>query len=176
MTMHKWRRGLQFGIGGATAAIIVTGVAVALVGPARIWSTIAGPTDQGPVDFDRLTRSPSPNDALACSPGVCDDAAEIVLPVYAARPDTLLDRLDAVLFDGPLSGDAERVDDGTDPNRRRYVVRTRLMRFPDTLNAEARATDGGTALLLYSRSLLGRGDFGANAERLKRIAVALSGA
>ncbi|MCK5933712.1 MAG: DUF1499 domain-containing protein [Fulvimarina manganoxydans] len=176
MTRRRWRRGLQIGIGGATAAVIVTGVAVALVGPARIWSSIAGPADQGPVDFDRLARSPYPNDALACSRGVCGEAAEIVLPVYAAQPDTLLDRLDAVMFDGPLSGDAERVDDGTDPKRRRYVVRTKLMRFPDTLNAEARATDGGTALLLYSRSLLGRGDLGANAERLKRIAVALEGA
>ena len=72
-------------------------------------------------------------------------------------------------------GRAERVDDGRDPAYRRYVFRSPVFAFPDTLAARAVTEAGaGTALMLYSRSLLGRGDFGANRARLEGIVRALA--
>nr|WP_256477787.1 DUF1499 domain-containing protein [Aurantimonas marianensis] len=88
----------------------------------------------------------------------------MALPLYQDAPAALLDRLDAfVLADRNVT----RVDDGARPDYRRYVARTPVLRFPDTVDAEAIAGDGGTQLRLYSRSLLGHSDFGANAARLK---------
>lgn len=148
-----------------------------LIGPERIWSEVAGPADQGPADLEHLERRPSGNDALACTPEGCSPrmgAVDVPLPIYSQSPPQLLNRLDRLVLAGR---DVERVDDRTDPTYRRYVARTRLMRFPDTIDARAQTVDqAGTALLLYSRSLLGRGDMGANAARLREWASRLSGA
>ncbi|MCW2307207.1 DUF1499 domain-containing protein [Rhodobium gokarnense] len=137
----------------------------------RLWERIAGPADQGPAAFAKLTRRSSPNDALACSPGACAIKVDIELPFYAPEPEALLRRLDSIALDlRPV----DRVDGGARPDYRRYVFRTTLMRFPDTLDAEAEAIEEGkTALRLYSRSLLGRSDLGANRKRLEAIAARL---
>lgn len=160
---------------GALALVLAATVGgFFLYGPERLWANVAGPADQGPVDFARLSRSPTPNDALACSPGGCPSGdVDLALPVYPSAPADLMG-----LLDRTIGGDAsvERVDDGSQATRRRYVVRTPLMRFPDTVNAEATSIAGGTALRLYSRSLLGRGDFGANLARLRSWAAMIGAA
>ncbi|MBB4303701.1 uncharacterized protein (DUF1499 family) [Rhodobium orientis] len=137
----------------------------------RLWQRLAGPADQGPVKFASLQRRPTPNDALACSPGACAVKVDIELPFYAPGPDALLRRLDSIALDlRPV----DRVDGDARAGYRRYVFRTTLMRFPDTLDAEAEAIDEGkTALRLYSRSLMGRSDLGANRKRLEKIAARL---
>ena len=137
----------------------------------RLWQRLAGPADQGPVKFASLERRSSPNDALACSPGACAVKVDVDLPFYAPEPDALLRRLDSIALDlRPV----ERVDGDARPGYRRYVFRTALMRFPDTLDAEAEAIEEGkTALRLYSRSLLGRSDLGKNRKRLETIAARL---
>ncbi|MEH6718273.1 MAG: DUF1499 domain-containing protein [Aurantimonas endophytica] len=138
-----------------------------------LWTRLAGPADQGPVDFAHLQRRSVPNDALAASPGAASGKVDLALPVYADAPDALLRRLDAYVAG---DGNSERVDDRANPTYRRYVVRTRLLRFPDTVDAEALPAEGGGALLrLYARSQLGKGDFGANAKRLARWAAGLAG-
>ncbi|MEF2551053.1 DUF1499 domain-containing protein [Aurantimonas sp. A2-1-M11] len=137
-----------------------------------LWSRLAGPADQGPVDFAHLTRRTVPNDSLAASPGATTAKVDVTLPVYADGPDTVMRRLDAMLAD---DASAERVDDRTSSTYRRYVVRTRRLRFPDTVDVKATpAPDGGTLLLAYSRSLLGKGDFGSNRKRLARWAGGLA--
>ncbi|MAU98335.1 MAG: hypothetical protein CMP81_21045 [Fulvimarina sp.] len=161
------RRSLLFGVLGVTA---VAAAGFALVGPRRIWKWAGGPADQGPVDFATLTRRAVPNDALACSPGACSQRTDFDLPAFQTPPDVLMRRLDDIA----ASMAAERVDEGLDPLYRRYVFRSRVLGFPDTLNARASSTgDGETALRLYSRSLLGKGDFGANLRRLRQIADGL---
>lgn len=132
-------------------------------GPERLWEQVSGPADQGAVDFSALARRTTPNDALACSPGACNGAINLALPLYEDAPAALLDRLDAAVL---ADGNVTRVDDGARPDYRRYVARTPFLRFPDTIDAEALPGDGGTRLRLYSRSLLGRNDLGTNAARL----------
>ena len=51
----------------------------------------------------------------------------------------------------------------------RYVQRSRLMRYPDTINVKVVALpDGGSTVLIYSRSQLGRSDMGVNRARIER--------
>ena len=47
-----------------------------------------------------------------------------------------------------------------------WVARTRLMNFPDIVVGQVVEAEGGAGLVLYSRSLLGWSDLGANAARL----------
>ena len=85
-----------------------------------------------------------------------------------------MQRLDRTVLQDP---NVTRVDDGSRPTYRRYVARTPVMRFPDTIDAEASEATGSveaTVLRLYSRSLLGKGDLGANKDRLTKWASRLS--
>ncbi|MDY8107581.1 DUF1499 domain-containing protein [Fulvimarina sp. 2208YS6-2-32] len=160
----------------AAASVGILGVAAIgafwALGPAKVWR-VAGDPDQGSVDWDHLERSGTPNDSFVGSVGACATPADITLSAYNEPPDALIGRVDAVIRSGILSGDVQRVDDGQDRLARRYVVRTPTMGFPDTLNVAVRAIDGQSGLLLYSRSLLGRSDLGANEKRLMRIVEAL---
>lgn len=151
----------------ALAALAVGGFFA--VGPERIWARIAD-ADQGPVDVAHLRRRTVPNDSLACSTGFCARKADFALPVYAVAPSALMAALDAAVLADP---DVSRVDDGSRADYRRYVARTPIMRFPDTVDALAGPAGKGAGLVLYSRSLFGRGDWGANRERLEGWAKAL---
>jgi uncharacterized protein (DUF1499 family) len=129
----------------------------------RMWRSLCGPPDLGNVDFATLRRRVSPNDALACPTEFCPQARPdfeppvfplpaprlraIVSEVASARPDTIL------------------VQSG--PEQDRYLVRTRLMRFPDTVNVMViPRSENASTLALYSRSQIGRSDFGVNRRRL----------
>ena len=62
------------------------------------------------------------------------------------------------------------------PLHRRFVQRTRLMRYPDVIDAAVLAAESGATLALWSRSLVGRKDFGVNHARLTRWLAALTAA
>jgi uncharacterized protein (DUF1499 family) len=128
--------------------------------------------DIGPVDWATLTRHPTPNDALFCPASHCPRAKpDREPPVYALEPSALLARLKDV-----VRADANTAElyCGTDCGERaRLIQYTRLMRYPDTIDiAVFPATDGST-LAIYSRSLVGRGDFGVNRARIERWLAAL---
>lgn len=155
------------------AALIVVAAMLAFfsIGPERFWALAAGPADQGQVDPSRLARRDKPTDSLVCSPGLCAGRTDVLLPLYGQAPEALMRRLDAVVL-----ADARhltRVDDGSDPAYRRYVARTPMMRFADTIDARASPAAGGTGLMLYGRSQLGVGDWGVNLRRLQAWTAAL---
>ncbi len=61
----------------------------------------------------------------------------------------------------------ERFDDLSDTNRARYVVWSKVMRYPDTVQFQAIALENGkTGLIAYGRSQIGGYDFGVNYQRL----------
>jgi len=152
---------------GAAALIGVIVLAFVLVGRERSWELIAGSPDQGQYDFAAAQRSATPNDALACSPGLC------------AKPDFILEPVDdepaaaiATLVQKLLASDklARRVDDGSNPAIARLVAYSATMRFPDVIHLEARPlADGRTGLLAYSAAQLGKSDFGVNRARLEAL-------
>ncbi len=146
--------------------IAVTTVAVFLIlGPERIWG-LFGPADLGPVVFEQFERRTSPNDALACPPDVCHARSDLEPPVFAVSASDLRLAFAKVIASEPR---VTLVDvDETIPTER-YIQRSKLMRFPDTIVVRYFDRPGGrSTLALYSRSQLGRGDLGVNRARIER--------
>ncbi|MFE1600705.1 hypothetical protein [Methylobacterium sp. ID0610] len=124
-----------------------------------------GAPDLGPVDFARLRRSGA--DGLACPPDICRaapaDLAPPVFPVAGARLREILRRVaetdpDTILVFTDRWGEQDR-----------YVARSPVMRFPDTITAEVVGRgEGASTLALYSRSQIGAGLFSDNRARLAR--------
>lgn len=152
----------------AILLIAVAAVAALLIhGREETWQLVFGPSDLGAVDFRVLQRSAWPNDALACPRDFCPkSASDIVPPVYAVTADELDTALHAAVTLEPL---IDRVDTAPAKHASRYVQRSPLMRFPDTISV--RTIDLGprrSTLALYSRSKIGYSDLGANKARLER--------
>lgn len=150
---------------------LLSGIGLVIAGPERINAWIAGPADQGAVDFATLQRRQRPTDSLACSPNLCQIRVDLALPAYAEPPAALMQRLDRLVLADTVH--LVRVDDGSRPAYRRYVARSATFRFADTIDAEARSMVGGTGLAIYGRSQIGIGDWGVNRARQQGWAVGL---
>ncbi len=152
------------GVGGFIAIVLVgAGAAFLLVGPDRVWTTM-GPADLGQVAFETLERRKSPNDALACPADICVAKSDLMPPIYAVPKNALRTALGRVVASEP---DMEVVSAGGDAER--YIQRTRMMRFPDTIVVQYFDRPGGqSTLALYSRSQIGESDLGVNKARIER--------
>ncbi len=131
----------------------------------RVWQSLFGSPDLGAVDFRTLKRRTTPNDALACPQGFCPEAqADFEPPVFSLPAE----RLRALVPDMARSEpNTMLVHSG--PDQDRYLVRTRMMRFPDTVVVHVmELEENRSTLALYSRSQIGRSDFGVNKRRLER--------
>ncbi|WP_340162169.1 DUF1499 domain-containing protein [uncultured Hoeflea sp.] len=151
-------------------ALLLVGAVIAafiLYGRERSWELLAGSPDRGQRDFSNNQRSPTDNDALACSPGLCADPDFEIAP-FDDAPAIAIERLSQRLMKtDPL---ARRVDDRTDQSRARFVTYSPLMRFPDVIHLEARPLpDGRTGIMAYARAQLGKSDMGKNLERLRSL-------
>jgi hypothetical protein len=136
------------------------------IGPQNAWRALAGPPDMGRYDFTTLPRHTSDNDALACSPGLCDGRADFDIPVHDAEPEDVINRLDVAISGSGSS--VVRVDDRSVHGYARYVTHSPWMGFPDTTDIEALTLGSGrTGVRAYARAQIGRKDFGANATRLR---------
>jgi uncharacterized protein (DUF1499 family) len=157
-------------IGGVAVLLAGLGVAVSLRdrpgGVGWFWGAAFGPADQGPVDFASLKRRGTPNDSLVCTPETCGAKPDLVPPLYTIPAAELRRRLTALILS---DSDAEQVAAADGAHGDRFVVRTRWLRFPDTVDVLVLPRgDGVSTLALYSRSLVGRGDMGVNRRRLER--------
>jgi len=142
-------------------------ISLTLYGWDRVWLRVAGPADMGSVTFLTLQKTPKPNQALVCPTGYCvSSKIDIESPIYALSAQELRQR-----FINALSNEErlERVDNSEDSLKLRYVQRSKLMQFPDTIRLEFIAVDGErSTLAIYSQSQLGTSDFGVNLKRVKR--------
>jgi uncharacterized protein (DUF1499 family) len=117
-----------------------------------------------PLDVARLARPSTPNSALAAPAGFAP-APDLVTPTYAVPPRRLFDLLRTV-----AAGRKRTFPAAEDPARlqARWVARSRLLNFPDIVDAQVLAAPAGDSrLVLYSRSVYGYSDFGANRARLR---------
>lgn len=147
------------------ALVAVVVVAFVVVGPDRFWR-IAGPPDLGNVVFETLTRRGTPNDALACPSGLCRAASDIVSPVYPVGPADLRSAFARMLG---REARVEKLDADDAVLQDRYLQRTPLLGFPDTIVVRFLAAgEGRSTIAVYSRSRVGRKDFGANRQRIER--------
>ncbi|WP_043539046.1 DUF1499 domain-containing protein [Salinarimonas rosea] len=131
-----------------------------------VYTAAFGPADLGPVSFETLARRASPNDALACPEDVCAAEPDFVTPVYDVPGARLREIVAEVATAEPGT---EQVYAGLREEADRFLVRSRTMRFPDTVSARIYgAGPGRSRLALYSRSQIGYSDMGANRARLER--------
>ncbi len=129
--------------------------------------------DAGALDFETLRRRKSPNDALICPAGYCPAApADAQAPVFPTTVNELAGRLRRVALSEPYT--LEIVESKAVDGQLRFVQRSRLLQYPDIIDARCMPTDGGATLSMYSRSLVGRSDLGVNLRRLKRWVAAIS--
>ena len=130
------------------------------------------PLDIGPVDWATLRRHRTPNDTLVAPPGHCPNAKVDHEPgVYAASPEELLARLKAVALAEPRTLE---ISGAPNPLAARFLQHSLLMRYPDTIDVQVLpAGDKQSTLAIYSRSLIGRKDFGVNRARVERWLAAL---
>jgi uncharacterized protein (DUF1499 family) len=129
--------------------------------------------DMGRVNFATLQRRATPNDALLCPPRHCLNAKpDWEAPTFAATPADLLARVATIALAEPSTGMLHQGPG--DDFHHRFVQYSRIMRFPDTIDVEAIPVgDDKSTLAIYSRSLVGRYDFGVNRARIARWLAAL---
>jgi len=156
---------IAFIVRAAVAVVALIVVAFFAIGHDRFWRLFGDP-DIGPVAFETLLRSATPNDALACPPDICVAPADIATLVYPVSAGVLRAAFVGVIAAEPrvtqvASDDATLAD--------RYVQRSARLGFPDTIIVRFIDRPGGqSTIALYSRSQIGHSDLGVNRARLER--------
>jgi len=133
---------------------LVAGLAIymrAVAMPAAIWH----------VDPDTAVAPTTPNFVL-----INGDEA----PVVSLSPTDTATRLDAIARDDGASLIGGSLTDGFAT----YLVRTRLMGFPDVVSIRLHDDGGQTRISLFSRSRFGESDMGVNQARVDRWLGALT--
>ncbi|MBP0463263.1 DUF1499 domain-containing protein [Roseomonas sp. PWR1] len=122
----------------------------------------AGVPAPGPVDFATLALPSSPNTCLL-TPTTSPGAGHLHRDPFPVTPDKAEAAIRAVAAAMPRTFP---LADFPDRRQAQWVARTRLMNYPDIVVAEVAPAGGGTGLWLYSRSLIGHSDLGANRARV----------
>lgn len=149
----------------------VAAAALLAASPERVWRVFGNP-DLGPVAFESLVRRMTPNDALACPPGTCETPVDLVSPVFRMPAEDLRTAFTAMIATEPR---IVTVDSNDETLTDRYIQRSALLGFPDTIVVRFISLPGGnSSLALYSRSRFGKGDMGVNRARLERWLAALA--
>ncbi|WP_303978283.1 DUF1499 domain-containing protein [Dongia mobilis] len=117
------------------------------------------------IDFSTLARSSTPNDALACPAGFCPAKVDLVTGTVPLAAAALSAKVIETLANEPRTELVARDAAGL---KLVFVQRSRLFRFPDTVNIAITPIGGDAAgLAIYSRSNYGHGDLGVNAARVQ---------
>lgn len=144
--------------------VMAIGAVVLLAGFERIWA-LFGPADLGRVDFDTLKTRGSRNEFLMAPPGTTPATPHADAPVFDVSAADLRRAMEKAILS---EANVERVDTNK-PDGLAYVQRSQTLRFPDTIDFRfVDRPEGGSTLMAYSRSQLGRKDFGVNKARVLR--------
>jgi uncharacterized protein (DUF1499 family) len=116
------------------------------------------------IDMSRIQRPDSPNTALAAPAGF-SPTPDIVTPVFRVQAARLYAAVRAVAL-----GQARVFVAAEYPVEWQihFVARSAVFNFPDLVTIQAaEAGPESSTIVLYSRSVYGYGDFGANRQRLQ---------
>ncbi len=128
--------------------------------------------------FARLKRRATGNDALACPFELCGNLADIQPPTYPVPATELLDRILTIALAEPRTVRRELKSASADCQfRMEFQQASAFFRFPDIIAIEIipSGPDSST-IALWSRSVVGRKDFGINRARVERWLNRLSSA
>lgn len=116
-------------------------------------------------DMRRIERPSSPNNALAGPVGSGRQPVDLVTEPFAMAPDALYPIVKAA-----IAGMANTylLGEYADRTQMHFVVRSKVLNFPDvvSIQLEAASRADGSLITIYSRSIYGYYDFGANKGRL----------
>ncbi|MCW3475723.1 DUF1499 domain-containing protein [Limobrevibacterium gyesilva] len=122
-----------------------------------------------PMDMTRIERPATPNTALAAPAGFTP-APDIATRRYDVPPARLYAAIRAVAAAQPRTFAHAAYDDRLQAH---YVARSALLNFPDLIAVQVTPESG---LILWSRSVYGRSDFGVNRRRVATWLAALDAA
>jgi uncharacterized protein (DUF1499 family) len=127
------------------------------------------PTPQA-MDTGHIVRPASPNTALAAPAGFTPQP-DIVSPSYHLPADRLFALVQDVAAGQPSTYRAALYPDQLQVH---YVARTAVFNFPDLIMVQVTpAGPDSSGLIVYSRSVYGRSDFGVNRGRVETWLAAL---
>jgi len=140
---------------------------VAVVGREGTLRLVLGDPDLGRVDFETLTRPDPAADGLVCPPTLCRAARpDRAAPVFAVPARDLARALKRIAEADPLT---RRIAGDAGLGEERYLSRTLIFRFPDTIVVRyIQITQEHSTLALSSRSQIGGTDPDRSRSRLMR--------
>ena len=122
------------------------------------------------MDTAQIVRPASPNTALA-APESFNPPPDTVTPSYPVPADRLFAVIQAVAAGQPRTYQAAVYADRLQAH---YVARSTLFNFPDLIMVQVTKADADSSrLIVYSRSVYGRSDFGVNRQRVANWLAAL---
>lgn len=142
--------------------LMIAGV-VAVVGAAVAFRVVADDPAAWHVDPATAERTGKPNDFLVAPDGATAAKRDVGFETRKVSPRDLLFQFDAI---ARPSG-AEVLAGSVDELWITYVQRTMVLGFPDYITVKAIQTEGGAALIIWSRSRFGHSDFGVNESRVQ---------
>ncbi|MEM8811986.1 MAG: DUF1499 domain-containing protein [Pseudomonadota bacterium] len=151
-------------IGGAAVVALIV---IALTGPQRVWTTLFGDADLGPAHFTKLVRADTPNEYLVCPQDFCTlTVPDRISKAYPVDQERLLAALKEIVEERE---NVQLVAD-PEPDDLRFIERSKLFRFPDTISITVLDGGNGSSLVaVFSRSQIGRYDMGTNARRVEAL-------
>lgn len=134
--------------------------------------TLAGCADPPQaLDLRSFERPSSPNSYLVCPSGLCAAKADAEGPVVDLPPEKVLV---AALKAASLERNVAPQEADAALGQLVFIQRTPVLQFPDVVRIQAIAMPGGrTGVALYSHSVFGKYDFGANKARAERWMAAI---
>lgn len=116
-------------------------------------------------DMRTIERPSSPNNAVAGPAGSGRQAVELVTEPIAMAPAALYPIVKAALTGMP---NTYLLAEYADRSQMHFVVRSKVLNFPDivSIQIENGGRENESLITLYSRSIYGYYDFGANKARL----------
>lgn len=124
-----------------------------------------------PMDMAAIVRPASPNTTLAGPAGFLP-VPDIVVPTFPLPPDRLYAAIQAV---AAAQARTYQAADYRYMHQAHFVARTATLNFPDLVTVSVSGpTEGPSTLVVWSRSVYGRSDFGANRKRVAAWLAALN--
>jgi len=142
-----------------------------LSGKFKAYLMLLSPGKLIPIEWSVLKRSRRPNTYLVAPPGFTPIQADMAAPDFALDLSTLKYLWDRMLSKQVRIETRAKRKDGLQID---YIQRTALLRFPDWITVRFIAKDHEVSTLaIYSRSVYGYGDMGANKARVQLWLTAL---
>lgn len=151
-----------------TIAVLVLVALIAVAGFMRMVPDEPADWHADPATAERTGQA---NDYLVAPTGATAAAPDRVARVHGAEPRDLLFQLDSVARPAGARAIAGSVEEGWIT----YVQRSAIFGFPDYISVKAVPVEGGSALIIWSRSRYGQSDWGVNKARVDGWLTQLGG-